>query len=208
MHAHTALRKSRIVYRIVVCCIFGLPVCRLQFQSIFLIRIALRRRYAGGRINNAPNCSGSSPCRKTNYYCTESISMFDPGKFYSVRMSLIEPQPVMWQLSNVVILVCDVHRSWSHDVLIHAVIPFLRRAGILFDSSQRQRCGTAEIELPERSERGTLPAVATTVLFGFLVVSGSGSRVPLGMLIRHRSMRLAVRRKPSTTPNWWTASTE
>ena len=32
---------------------------------------------------------------------------------------------------------------------------------------QRQRCGTAEIGLPERSERGTLPAVATTVLFAF-----------------------------------------
>ena len=32
---------------------------------------------------------------------------------------------------------------------------------------ERQRCGTAEIGLSERSERGTLPAVATTVLFGF-----------------------------------------
>ena len=31
--------------------------------------------------------------------------------------------------------------------------------------AERQRCGTAEIGCPERSERGTLPAAATTVLF-------------------------------------------
>jgi hypothetical protein len=36
---------------------------------------------------------------------------------------------------------------------------------------ERQRCGTAEIERPERSERETLPAVATTVLFGLFITS-------------------------------------
>ncbi len=35
----------------------------------------------------------------------------------------------------------------------------------------KQRCGTAEIGLPERSERETLPAVATTVLFALVFVS-------------------------------------
>ena len=37
--------------------------------------------------------------------------------------------------------------------------------------SERQRCGTAEIGLPERSERKTLSAVATTVLFALVFVS-------------------------------------
>jgi hypothetical protein len=32
--------------------------------------------------------------------------------------------------------------------------------------AEYQKCGTAEINRPERSERGTLPAVATTVLLG------------------------------------------
>ena len=32
--------------------------------------------------------------------------------------------------------------------------------------SERQKCGTAEFGRPERSERETLPAVATTDLFG------------------------------------------
>ena len=35
---------------------------------------------------------------------------------------------------------------------------------------ERQKCGTAEIGRPERSERGTLSAVATTVLLGFFFV--------------------------------------
>jgi hypothetical protein len=35
--------------------------------------------------------------------------------------------------------------------------------------SERQKCGTAEIGRPERSERETLPAVATTVLLGFFI---------------------------------------
>ena len=41
---------------------------------------------------------------------------------------------------------------------------------------QRQKCGTAEIGRPERSERETLPAVATTVLLGvFVFVMGSST---------------------------------
>jgi heme/copper-type cytochrome/quinol oxidase subunit 3 len=40
------------------------------------------------------------------------------------------------------------------------------------------RCGTAEIELPERSERGTLPAVATTVLLGFFFFGLAGFDEP------------------------------
>ena len=36
--------------------------------------------------------------------------------------------------------------------------------GFFLFLAQRQRCGTAEVGLPERSERETLPAVATTVL--------------------------------------------
>ena len=35
--------------------------------------------------------------------------------------------------------------------------------------SQRQKCGTAEVERPERSERGTSSAVATTVLLAFFL---------------------------------------
>ena len=35
---------------------------------------------------------------------------------------------------------------------------------------ERQRCGTAERGLPERSERRTLPAVATTVLFALVFI--------------------------------------
>lgn len=37
-----------------------------------------------------------------------------------------------------------------------------------------QKCGTAEIERPERSEQGTLPAVATTDLLGSFVFIGKG----------------------------------
>ena len=44
-------------------------------------------------------------------------------------------------------------------------------------SAQRQRCGTAGGRQPERSERRTLPAVATTVLFVFFIFCGRGSRV-------------------------------
>jgi hypothetical protein len=36
------------------------------------------------------------------------------------------------------------------------------------NSAQRQKCGTAENGRPERSERGTLSAVATTVLLAVL----------------------------------------
>lgn len=36
--------------------------------------------------------------------------------------------------------------------------------------AERQRCGAAEAGRPERSERGTLSAVATTVLFGELIL--------------------------------------
>ena len=35
-------------------------------------------------------------------------------------------------------------------------------------SAERKKCGTAEKRRPERSERETLPAVATTGLFAFL----------------------------------------
>jgi hypothetical protein len=37
--------------------------------------------------------------------------------------------------------------------------------------AKRQKCGTAEIGRPERSERGTLPAVATTALFAVFISS-------------------------------------
>ena len=43
-------------------------------------------------------------------------------------------------------------------------------------SGERQKCGTAEDERPERSETETLPDVATTVLLASsLIVSEMGS---------------------------------
>jgi hypothetical protein len=35
---------------------------------------------------------------------------------------------------------------------------------------ERLKCGTAEIERPKRSERETLPAIATTDLFGLVLI--------------------------------------
>ena len=38
--------------------------------------------------------------------------------------------------------------------------------------AERQKCGTAEIGRPERSEREMFPSVTTTVLFGFSLLNG------------------------------------
>ena len=47
-----------------------------------------------------------------------------------------------------------------------AITPIIERSKIVIISAERQKCGTAEFGRPERSERETLPAVATTDLFG------------------------------------------
>ena len=52
-----------------------------------------------------------------------------------------------------------------------------------FYFTERQKCGTAEIGRPERSERETLPAVATTVLFGLLYSRENASKSSFDLTI-------------------------